>query len=162
MQEKLESSLGRILGWGLIATTLLVTPLTAIDPINPIKMLVVVPVGFMCLGLLLVNRKSVVWSKYKLVFGLISAFVVWQVLVVLISGGEIYQQLFGSQGRNTGFITYVAFSLIFVGTIIASRSAQLKKLVIVIFIVGGASLAYGVIQALGGDPFKWVNPYSPV
>ena len=162
MQEKLESSLGRILGWGLIATTLLVTPLTAIDPINPIKMLVVVPVGFICLGLLLANRKSVVWSKYKLVFGLISAFVVWQVLVVLISGGEIYQQLFGSQGRNTGFITYVAFSLIFVGTIIASRSAQLKKLVIVIFIVGGASLAYGVIQALGGDPFKWVNPYSPV
>jgi len=162
VQEKLESSLGRILGWGLIATTLLVTPLTAIDPINPIKMLVVVPVGFICLGLLLANRKSVVWSKYKLVFGLISAFVVWQVLVVLISGGEIYQQLFGSQGRNTGFITYVAFSLIFVGTIIASRSAQLKKLVIVIFIVGGASLAYGVIQALGGDPFKWVNPYSPV
>jgi len=162
VQEKLESSLGRILGWGLIATTLLVTPLTAIDPINPIKMLVVVPVGFMCLGLLLANRKSVVWSKYKIVLSLIVAFVVWQVLVVLISGGEIYQQLFGSQGRNTGFITYVAFSLIFVGAVIASNSAQLKKLVIIIFIVGGASLAYGVIQALGGDPFKWVNPYSPV
>jgi len=162
MQEKLESSLGRILGWGLIATTLLVTPLTALDPINPIKMLVVVPVGFMCLGLLLANRTSVVWSKYKLVVGLIAAFVVWQVLVVLISGGEIYQQLFGSQGRNTGFITYVAFSLIFVGSIIASSPAHLKKLVTVIFVVGGASLAYGVIQALGGDPFKWVNPYSPV
>jgi O-antigen ligase len=162
VQEKLESSLGRILGWGLIATTLLVTPLTAIDPINPIKMLVVVPVGFMSLGLLLVNRESVVCSKHKLVFGLISAFVVWQVLVVLISGGEIYQQLFGSQGRNTGFITYVAFSLIFVGSIIASSPAQLKKLVIVIFTVGSASLTYGVIQALGGDPFKWVNPYSPV
>jgi O-antigen ligase len=162
VQEKLESSLGRILGWGLIATTLLVTPLTAIDPINPIKMLVVVPAGFMCLGLLLANRKSVAWSKYKLVFGLITAFVIWQILVVLISGGEIYQQLFGSQGRNTGLITYLAFSLIFVGSVIASSPAILKKLVIEIFIVGGASLAYGVIQALGGDPFKWVNPYSPV
>jgi O-antigen ligase len=162
VQEKLESSLGRILGWGLIATTLLVTPLTAIDPINPIKMLVVVPLGFMCLGLLLANRRSVVWSKYKPPMGLVGAFVIWQVLVVLISGGEIFQQLFGSQGRNTGFITYLAFSLIFAGSIIASSPAQLKKLVIVIFIVGGASLTYGVIQALGGDPFKWVNPYSPV
>lgn len=162
MQEKLENSLSRVLGWGLIAATLLVTPLWSLDPINPIKMLAVVPVGFMCLGLVLANRGSVGWGKYKVVLGLIAAFVVWQVLVVLISGGEIYQQLFGSNGRNTGLITYVAFSLIFVGSIIASGPAVIKQLILVIFIVGSASLAYGVIQALGADPFNWVNPYSPV
>ena len=162
MQEKLESSLSRVLGWGLIAATLLVTPLWSLDPINPIKLLVVVPVGFMCVGLILANRGSVSWGKYKVVLGLISAFVVWQVLVVLISGGEIYQQLFGSNGRNTGLITYVAFSLIFVGSIITSSPAVIKKLILVVFIVGSASLAYGVIQALGADPFNWVNPYSPV
>jgi len=162
VQEKLESSLGRVLGWGLIATTLLVTPLWALDPINPIKMLVIVPIGFMCLALIVANRNRVSWGSYKVALGLIAAFVVWQVLVVLVSGGELNQQLFGSQGRNTGLITYLAFSLIFAGSIIASSPAQLTKLVIVIFIVGGASLIYGVIQALGGDPFKWVNPYSPV
>ena len=162
MQEKLEGSLERVLGWGLIATTLLVTPLWALDPINPIKMLVVVPVGFMCLGFLLAHRKSVGWTKYKVVLGLIIAFVVWQVLVVLISGGEIYQQLFGSNGRNTGLITYMAFSFIFFGSIIASSPAAIKQLILVIFIAGSTSLAYGVVQALGGDPFDWVNPYSPV
>ena len=162
MQEKLESPLGRVLGWGLIAATLLVTPLWSLDPINPIKMLVVVPVGFMSLGLILANRTSVGWSKYKVVLGLISAFVVWQVLVVLISGGEIYQQLFGSNGRNTGLITYVAFSFIFIGSLVASSSAVINRFMDVIFIVGSASLAYGVVQALGADPFNWVNPYSPV
>ena len=162
MQEKLESSLGRIIGWGLIAATLLVTPLSSEDPINPIKMLVVVPVGFMCLGLLLANRKSVSWGNYKIVLGLIAAFVMWQVLVVLVSGGEFNQQLFGSQGRNTGLITYVAFSLIFLGSVIASNAEALKRLVIVVLIVGIASLVYGVIQAIGADPFNWVNPYSPV
>ena len=125
-------------------------------------MLVVVPVGFMSLGLILANRTSVGWSKYKVVLGLISAFVVWQVLVVLISGGEIYQQLFGSNGRNTGLITYVAFSFIFIGSLVASSSAVINRFMDVIFIVGSASLAYGVIQALGADPFNWVNPYSPV
>jgi O-antigen ligase len=162
VQEKLESSLGRIIGWGLIATTLLVTPLWSLDPINPIKMLVVVPVGFMCLGLLLTNRKSVSWGSYKIVLGLIAAFVVWQVLVVLVSGGEFNQQLFGSQGRNTGLITYVAFSLVFAGSVFASNAEALKRLVIVVSIVGIASLGYGVIQAVGADPFSWVNPYSPV
>jgi O-antigen ligase len=29
-------------------------------------------------------------------------------------------------------------------------------------VVGVASLGYGLIQALGADPFDWVNPYSPV
>jgi O-antigen ligase len=162
VQEKLESSLGRVLGWGLIATTLLVTPLWSLDPINPIKMLVVVPVGFMCLALIVANRKSISWGSYKVVLVLIAAFVAWQVLVVLISGGELNQQLFGSQGRNTGLITYLAFSLVFLGSVIASNEDALERLVLVVSIVGVASLGYGVIQAVGADPFNWVNPYSPV
>jgi O-antigen ligase len=161
VHEKIQSSLGRIVGWGLTAGTLLVTPLTAIDPINPIKMIAVVSVGFICLGLVLANRKSISFSKYKTTFGLIATFVIWQILVVFISGGAIYQQFFGSQGRNTGFITYLAFSLLFVSSVIASSSGSLKNLITVNYIVGIASLAYGLVQGLGRDPFKWVNPYSP-
>ncbi len=163
MQEKLESSLGRVIGWILIATTLLVTPMWSFDPINPIKMLVVVPGGFMILALILANHKSVDWVRYRVVLALVAAFIIWQVLVVLISSGENYQQLFGSQGRNTGLITYLAFSFIFVGSVIASNDDSLKRLVRAVFIVGGASLAYGVIQALGADPLNWAaNGYSPV
>jgi O-antigen ligase len=154
--------LARVTGWGLILATLLVTPMWALDPINPIKMLVVVPVGFMCVGLLLANRKSIGWDKYKIVLSLVSAFIVWQVLVVFISDGQINQQLFGTQGRNTGFITYLAFSFIFAGSVIAANSAFLKRFVLIALIVGSASIAYGIIQALGADPVDWVNPYSPV
>jgi O-antigen ligase len=162
VHEKIEGTLGRAIGWGLILATLLVTPMWALDPINPIKMLVVVPVGFMCAGLLMTNRKSVSWDRYRLILGLVSAFVAWQVLVVLFSGANLDQQLFGTQGRNTGFFTYLAFSLIFFGSVIAANAAFLNRLVLVSLIVGTASLAYGVIQALGADPVDWVNPYSPV
>jgi O-antigen ligase len=162
VHEKIEGTLGRVIGWGLILATLLVTPMWALDPINPIKMLVVVPVGFMCAGLLMTNRKSVSWDRYRLILGLVSAFVAWQVLVVLFSGANLDQQLFGTQGRNTGFFTYLAFSLIFFGSVIAANAAFLNRLVLVSLIVGTASLAYGVIQALGADPVDWVNPYSPV
>ncbi len=125
-------------------------------------MLAVVPLGFMCVALLLANRKSVTWKKYKSAFGLIAVFVVWQLLVVFISGGELNQQLFGTQGRNTGLITYVSFSFIFTGAVVASNSDFLRRLVFVIYLVGGTSLIYGLIQASGADPFDWVNPYSPV
>jgi O-antigen ligase len=162
MHEKLESSLGRVISWGLIATTLLVTPLWAVDPINPIKMLAVVATGFVCVGLILSSRTSVSWSKYKVAFGLIAAFVFWQVVVLFASGGQIIQQLFGVNGRNTGFITYLAFSFIFIGSAIAAGADFLKRIIPAVYLVGAASLAYGVIQAIGGDPFKWVNLYSPV
>ena len=163
MQEKLESSLGRIICWVLVAATLLVTPVWSLDPINPIKMLVIVPGGLMCLALLLANYKSVNWGRYKVVFGLVAAFVIWQVLVVLISSGENYQQLFGAQGRNTGLVAYLAFSFIFIGSLIASNDDSLKRFVRTVFIIGSASLAYGVIQALGVDPLDWAaNQYSPV
>ena len=162
MREKIESSLGRVIGWGLVLTTLLVTPMWALDPINPIKMLVVVPVGFMCVGLLLANIKSIAGNNYKVVLGLISAFVVWQVIVVVFSGANFHQQIFGTQGRNTGFITYLAFSFIFVGSVIASNAILIKRFVLVSLITGSASLMYGIIQAIGADPFNWVNPYSPV
>jgi len=162
MFEKLESSLGRVITWGLIAATLMVTPLWSVDPINPIKMLAIVATGFMCVGLIVTSRTSVTWSKYRVTFGLIAAFVIWQVVAVFASGSQMYQQLFGVQGRHTGFITYLAFSLIFVGSVIASGSELLKRIILLVYVVGSASLAYGVIQAIGADPFKWVNPFSPV
>jgi O-antigen ligase len=162
MHQKLESSLGRVIAWGLIATTLLVTPWWSVDPINPIKMLVMVTTGFVCIGLILSSRTTVSWSRYKVAFGLITAFVIWQVVVLFASGAQIIQQLFGVNGRNTGFITYLAFSFIFIGSAIASGADFLKKLIATIYGVGVASLAYGVVQAIGADPITWVNPFSPV
>ena len=162
MHEKLESSVGRVISWGLIATTLLVTPLWSVDPINPIKMLAVVVTGFVCVGLIVSSHTTVAWSKYKVAFGLIAAFVIWQVVAMFASGSQIIQQFFGVNGRNTGFLTYLGFSFIFVGSAIASGADFLKRLIPVVYVVGVASLAYGVIQAVGADPITWVNPFSPV
>ena len=162
MHEKLESSLGRVITWGLIATTLSVTPWWTMDPINPIKMLAVVVTGFVCVGLIVSSHATVAWSKYKVAFSLIAAFVIWHVIAMFVSESQIVQQFFGVNGRNTGFITYLAFSFTFVGSAIASGPDFLKRLIPVVCIVSAASLTYGVIQAVGADPFDWVNPYSPV
>ena len=162
MHEKLESSLGRVITWGLIVATLLVTPWWTVDPINPIKMLAVSATGFVCVGLIFSNRTTVSWRRYKVAIGLTTVFVIWQVVVMFASGGQIIQQLFGVNGRNTGFITYLAFSFIFVGSAIASGAPIFNRIIPAVYVVGAASLAYGVIQAIGADPITWVNPFSPV
>jgi O-antigen ligase len=162
MREKAESTLGEVLVWALVAVTLLVTPLWSLDPINPIKMLAVSSVGFMGLGVLLANQKALQLGRFKLPLALISSFMVWQLVVFVVSGGEKLQQLFGTTGRNTGLITYLAFSILFVVGMVASNTVFLNRFLMAALVVGVASLSYGVVQALGGDPFDWVNPYSPV
>lgn len=162
MREKAELTLGKVLVWALLAVTLLVTPLWSLDPINPIKMLAVTAIGFMGLGVLLANQKALQLGRFKVPLILITGFMFWQLVVLVISGGEILQQLFGTTGRNTGFITYLAFSILFVVAMVASSSVFLNRFLIAALVVGTASLGYGVVQALGGDPFDWVNPYSPV
>ena len=162
MQEKIEVTLGKLLLWALILVTILVTPLWSLDPINPIKMLGLTAIGFMGLGVLSVNQRALAIYRYKLPLTLIGSFVGWQLIVLLVSNGEKLQQLFGTTGRNTGLITYLAFSILFVVSMVASNSTFLNRFLITSFAVGVASLGYGLIQALGGDPFNWVNPYSPV
>jgi O-antigen ligase len=162
MREKAEAVLGKLLVWGLILVTLLVTPLWALDPINPIKMLGLTAIGFMGLGVLLANQKRLAFSRFKVPLFLISGFISWQLVVFFASRGDKLQQLFGSTGRNTGLITYLAFSILFVLSMTVSTSAFLSQFLLATLVVGVASLGYGVVQALGGDPIDWVNPYSPV
>jgi O-antigen ligase len=162
VREKAESTLGKVLVWAFVAVTLLVTPLWSLDPINPIKMLAVSAVGFMGLGVLLANLKALHLGRFKVPLVLIFGFTGWQLVVFIVSGGEKLQQLFGTTGRNTGLITYLAFSILFVVGMAASTAVFLNRFLMAALVVGVASLGYGVVQALGGDPFDWVNPYSPV
>jgi O-antigen ligase len=162
MREKTELSLGKVLVWALISVTLAITPLWSLDPINPIKMLVVSALGFVGLGILLANHKALLLGRFMVPLILISGFMIWQLVVFMISGGERLQQLFGTNGRNTGLITYLAFSILFVVAMAASNAVFLSRFLFASLVVGVASLVYGLIQAAGGDPFDWVNPYSPV
>ena len=162
VREKIAAALGTYLVWALILVTLIVTPLWSLDPINPIKMLALTALGFMCFGVLLVNQRVLILSRYTLVLTLISSFMVWQLIVLLVSGGEKFQQLFGTMGRNTGLITYLSFSIFFVVSIIVSGDEFLPRFLSASLLVGVASVGYGLIQAGGRDPFEWVVPYSPV
>ncbi len=162
MREKAETTLGTLLILSLVTTTTLITPLWSLDPINPIKMLAVSAVGFMGLGVILANQKVLKLERYKVPLLLISGFMLWQLIVFFASGGEKFQQLFGTAGRNTGFITYLSFSILFVVAMTTSSVKFLSRFLVTVVVVGTASLTYGLIQAIGADPFDWVNQYSPV
>ena len=125
-------------------------------------MLAVTATGFMGLAVLLTNRKVLQLRRFRVPLVLISGFMSWQLVVFVVSDTEKFQQLFGVGGRNTGLITYLSFSILFLVSLVASNPMFLSRFFMISLVIGVTSTGYGLIQSLGADPFNWVIPYSPV
>ena len=155
-------AIGRLLGWTALLATVMVMPWAAYDPINVPKLAVISVGGFMALGALLANRAEFMKKQYRLVliFGL--AFVIDLTVVLVVSGTNFYQEFFGTFGRATGYVAYVALaSLLMVAAVTASTFA-LKRFSWSLLAAGLISIVYGILQALKLDPIDWVNQYTPV
>lgn len=162
MRTPESEAIGRLLGWTALLATLTVLPWAAYDPINVPKLAVISVGGFMALGALLANRAELMKKQYRLIliFGL--AMIIDLTIVLLVSGTNFYQEFFGTFGRATGYVAYVALaSLLMVAAVTASTFA-LRRFTWSLLGAGLISIVYGVIQALKLDPIKWVNQYTPV
>lgn len=155
-------AIGRLLGWTALLATVIVMPWAAYDPINVPKLAVISIGGFMALGALFINRDEFMKSQYRLVliFGL--AFIVDLTIVLLVSGTNFYQEFFGTFGRATGYVAYVALASLLMVATVTSNSFTLKWFAWSLLAAGLMSIGYGILQGLKLDPIKWVNQYSPV
>jgi len=162
MKRPEAMAMGRLLGWTAALATLAVTPWASYDPINVPKLAVIAIGGFMAFGALVSNRKSFLDPKYRLIqiFGLV--FILDLLLVLFVSGTNTAQEFFGTHGRATGLVAYASLCFLLITAVVAASGSVISRFAWILLGTGGISIAYGVIQALGGDPIKWVNQYSPV
>lgn len=163
MSTQLESSaIGRVLGWTAILATLSITPWATVDPINVPKLAVIALGGFVTLGALLINSKALFTRKHRIVQVLTGLFVLDLIIVLFFAGTNPYQEFFGTYGRSTGFVAYVALASLMLGAVVVASAKYVSTFARFLLIAGGLSIGYGLLQAIDADPIKWVNQYSPV
>jgi hypothetical protein len=155
-------AIGRILGWTALLATVMVIPWAAYDPINVPKLAVISVGGFMALGALLANRTELFKKQYRLVLIFGAAFITQLTLVLLVSGTNFYQEFFGTFGRATGYVAYVALASLLMVAAVSASTFALRRFTWSLLAAGLISIVYGIIQALKLDPIKWVNQYTPV
>ena len=157
-----RTSIERILCWTALFTTLLVTPWASYDPINVPKLAVISIGGFTALcGLIAIGgitRQKQMWP----VLVLMAAFVGDLTIVLFVSGTNFSQSFFGTFGRATGYVAYIALAVLLVVAAQLANTDTLKKISNYLLLAGLLSLLYGVIQILSLDPFNWANQYTPV
>ena len=157
-----SSTIGRVIGWTAILATLAITPWATFDPINVPKLAVIALGGFITLGALLVNPKTLFARKHRIVQILIGLFVLNLIVVLFFAGTNPYQEFFGTYGRSTGFVAYVALASLLLGAVVVASAKYVSVFTRFLLIAGGLSIGYGLLQAIDADPIKWVNQYSPV
>jgi O-antigen ligase len=158
----IKNRLGGVVLWGAGVTTLLVTPFFSYDPINVPRFLSIFVFGLMGFFLLLGSKKELLGIKYRSVLVASVGFIGWSLIALLVSGANPTEGVFGVTGRQTGFLAYLALIVLMLGAVLASNANLQSKLIRLLVLVGLVSGLYGAVQSFGGDPFDWINPYSPV
>ena len=153
---------GKVLALASLATLLIVTPWSTLDPINVPKFTVLVISAGILLGLLVKNYKVVGAVENRVTLFFSSIFLLFLLLAFLFSEISKVSQLFGVTGRNTGLLTYISLLLMFLAA--STMTAKgFERVFVHTLVVGGAlSVGYGLLQSIDLDPADWVNSYSPV
>jgi len=144
--------------------TFVISPNTNLDPINIIKFFFL----FIGAGYLVADYKQVV-SRFKsgtksYRYFIISTlvFVLFQFVGLFLSGATLISQIYGVFGRNTGFLTYLALSILVLLVSTLENSQQIREVIKYLLVVTCFEIVYGLFQFANIDPYSWKNLYNPI
>ena len=145
-----------------VSVTLIITPTMSSEPVDQPKMTLMFPFAMALLFLLVANTKKLILEINKVYLVFVLVFLAQLTLVLVFSGSPFNQQFYGTFGRNTGFLSYLALALIAIASAWSANIINILRIVYSLLLVGGISIGYSIMQTFGVDPIKWNNPYNSI
>lgn len=137
-----------------ILSTLIVTPWFNFDPINLPK-LTVLAAGILPIATLCIRIYFSLPGVDKTCLILTGVFVASLIPSIFFSDIPIQTQIWGTWGRSTGFIAFLALSTLMVSSSILGEIGEADKLLLGFLRVSYFVTAYTTIQYAGLDPINW-------
>jgi len=155
----LEKQLVRLLAVGAALTTIFLVSGSVTDPVNTPKFLIIGLVSASSIGLVMSTSLRNRFKQTKAIFVPMAIFVAAMALSVFSSKAPVSQNLYGTYGRNNGFIAYLFLVLILCSSLVLREISGFKLLVKALFFAGITNIAYCLWVILFGDFIGWSNPY---
>lgn len=155
MERSSHNRLALILTYVAPIASLAVSPIWNYDPINLIKLLFIISAAFYCISIVLLN---VIYRNFRIELPTSIAgglFLLSMISTILFSNAPINQQIWGTYGRNTGFLTYFSFLAILLSASCVQKKDFYKTVVNSLVITSIPMTAYCLIQVAGRDPVGW-------
>jgi len=155
-----EKTVSRIISVGALLTSLIVITGTVSDPVNAPKLLLLGGVSFALLGVIGVRARKIAWSQNIPLCIALGLFLTGITIAVYFSDSPFTQNIYGTYGRNTGFLAYLFLGLILFATAGLRNLESFKFILLGFFLTGTGNVLYGVWVLTLGDPINWTNPYG--
>jgi O-antigen ligase len=136
-------------------TSLAISPFSNFDPINLIKLSVVVSFTGALLALLLFSNVRDAYFNHRILVYATLGFIVWLTLAFAVSESPINQQIWGVFGRSTGLLTYLCLVIVLFATVVISVKKFYHKLVDTLVLTSVLMTIYALAQIAGQDPISW-------
>lgn len=160
LDTRSKQLLGTIVLFTVTIVTLFVAPSSIFDPINLPKLLILVFFSVIICSLIFPYLARMWRTGFRELLILLSVFILQIILVLLFSGANIVEQIFGTYGRNTGGLAYVALAATMLGSALISSKEYISRFIRMTLIVGVILIIYGNIQYTGHDPLPFENSYT--
>lgn len=157
-----EKLLSNILMIGAAFVSIFVISGGVTDPVNVTKLLAL---GGVCgAGFAIAMSFGVkgIWINYRLTICTLILYFCSVINSVLQSEAPISQLIYGSYGRNTGFITYFLLILIFITALGITQGKSFQKIIYGLLAVGVINSIYCLWVIVFGDFIGWSNPYGNI
>ena len=143
-----------------VCVTLFVSPFNSVDPVNLPKLSLLIILSFALAGFVLSDFEFFKVKKSRPVTLIIAIFIAQLVLCLAFDNRDFTFKLYGTFGRNTGFIAYLALTLLFIASVTSASKILLKRYVAAIVVTGALLAFYGVLQSKGIDFYQFESGYS--
>jgi O-antigen ligase len=157
-----EKSLTRFIAFGAALTTVLVISGSVTDPVNSPKLFILGSFAFAAGAIAFVMGSKELWRSSRLwLIGSI-VFIVFSISAIVNSASPLEQNVYGTYGRNTGFVTYFALLLISTAATLLRQKSNFNLILYALFAAGVANVAYCLWAIAFGDFIGWNNPYGNI
>lgn len=163
IEKRTENRVAIFLNAGVFFTILAVTTFMSIEPVNTPKQVIIVMLGVACWAIIAFNIGiKKIFNQERFLTTFILFFVFLSILNIILSDAPAVQTFYGSFGRSTGALTYVALSGILLVYSSFSLNKSFQKLIVAIIAAGLLNLIYCAIDIVGPDLLGWNNTYGPI
>jgi len=160
--KEVQKTIGRLLAFGVPATSLFLTTSGVSDPVNVTKMMLAGGLGISGLLVFSVYGFKESRANYRSILIASSLFLLASANAVLLSKAPVAQNLYGTYGRNTGFLTYLFMVGVLLITLMLSTEKNFSYLVNGLIVTGVVNVVYCAWVLAFGDFIGWTNPYGSI
>ena len=130
------------------------------DPFNTPKLAILIVLAAGLIPYLFdrsVNQFKLIFIERLIIYSLILGLAISTLLT-----NDKYVAIFGESQRKLGFLTYLAFIIVFLTSLKYFDLNNLKYIYLSLFILTAVLVTYGFLQTTGNDPVKWNNQYNSI